>query len=49
MGFFKSTKGSIISDDFKLMEDVGNFKTGYSCDVALYEDHLEISCIFEKK
>lgn len=42
MGFFGNTKGSIISDYFKLLEDVGAYKANNMCDVALYEDHLEI-------
>lgn len=42
MGFFKSTKGSIISDYFKLMYDVGRLVAGNAVDVALYDDHLEI-------
>ena len=42
MGFFKNTKGSIISDYFILLKDVGGFKSGWSIDVSLYEDHLEL-------
>ena len=42
MGFFGNTKGSIISDYFKLLEDVGPFKANNSFNVALYEDHLEV-------
>lgn len=42
MGFFKSTKGSIISDYFKLTDDLGGYKNGDMVDVALYDDHLII-------
>lgn len=41
MGFFKSKKGSIISDYFCIEEDLGQFKKGDAVDVALYEDHAE--------
>lgn len=43
MGFFKSTKGSIISDYFPILHDLGQLKTGYSVDVALYSDHLTLT------
>lgn len=42
MGFFKNNKGSIISDNFMLLKDVGELKTGWSIDVSLYDDHLEL-------
>ena len=42
MGFFKNNKGSIISDYFMLLEDVGGLKKGWSIDVSLYDDHLEL-------
>ena len=42
MGFFKSTRGSIISDYFKLTDDLGGYKNGDMVDVALYDDHLII-------
>lgn len=42
MGFFKNNKGSIISDYFMLLKDVGGLKTGWSIDVSLYDDHLEL-------
>lgn len=42
MGFFKSTKGSIVSDYFKLTDNLGVYKNGDMVDVALYEDHLII-------
>ena len=48
MGFFKSTKGSIISDTFYLMEEVLDFSKGMY-DVALYEDHLEITSKQKRK
>ena len=48
MGFLKSTKGSIISDYFYLMEEVLDFSKGM-CDVALYEDHLEITSMQKRK
>lgn len=44
MGFFKSKKGAIISDYFKLLEDIGGGYTANNMyDVALYDEHLEIS------
>lgn len=43
MGFLKSKKGSIISDYFQTVEQIGNFGPGNMLDVALYEDHLTIS------
>lgn len=42
MGFFKKTKGSIISDYFNLVEDVAHLKSNNMYDVALYDDYLEI-------
>lgn len=42
MGFFKSKKGSIISDYFSIEDDLGQFKKGDAVDVALYDDHLEL-------
>ena len=42
MGFFTKTKGSIISDYFKLTHNVGNLTAGNMVNVELYEDHLEI-------
>jgi hypothetical protein len=49
MGFFKSKKGSIISDHFKLIENIGNFTKGYMYEVALYNDHLEVISLQKKK
>lgn len=43
MGFFKSAKGSIISEYFKLLCDVGQMKKDNVVDVQLYEDHLALS------
>lgn len=43
MGFFKSNKGTIISDHFKILKDVGELKTGFAVDVSLYDDHLTLS------
>lgn len=40
MGFFKSKKGSIISDYFKLTDTLGVYNSGDMVDVALYDDHL---------
>ena len=40
MGFFKSTKGSIIRDYFQLLEDVGQLPKGNMVNVILHEDHL---------
>lgn len=42
MGFFKSTKGSIISDYFQLKESVGTLTAGNMVNVELYNDHLDI-------
>lgn len=49
MGFFKSKKGSIISDYFQLQEDIAGFSKGVMYDVALYDDHLEITSLQKKK
>lgn len=49
MGFFKSKKGAIISDYFKLLEDIGGGYTANNMyDVALYDEYLEISSSFAK-
>lgn len=42
MGFFKSTKGSLISDYFKVTDNLGVYKDGDMVDVALYDDYLII-------
>lgn len=43
MGFFKSTKGSLISEYFKILEDVAQYKAGNMVNVLLHDDHLELS------
>lgn len=43
MGFFSSKKGSIISEYFKILEDVAQYKANNMVNVVLYDDHLEIS------
>lgn len=48
MGFFKSTKGSIISDYFVILHDLGHIKRGGTVDIALYDDHLTITPAFSK-
>lgn len=40
MGFLTKTKGSIISDYFKLLDPLGKNSSGDMIDVALYDDHL---------
>lgn len=42
MGFFTKTKGSIISDAFKLVEAHANLQANLMYDVALYNDHMTI-------
>lgn len=49
MGFLNSKKGSIISEYFNLLEDVGSYKAGNMCEVSLYDDRLEISAPFVKQ
>lgn len=49
MGFFKSTKGSIISDYFKILKDVGGLGKDNAVDVALYEDHLTLKNFMVKQ
>ena len=43
MGYLLSKKGSLISDYFLLLDDVGQLKGGNMVDLALYDDHLELS------
>lgn len=43
MGFLKSKKGSIISDYFMLLEDVGQLRAGSMIELALYDEKLELS------
>ena len=42
MGFFTKTKGSIISDAFKLVEAHVGLQANLMYDVSLYDDHLTI-------
>ncbi len=49
MGFFTKTKGSIISDAFKLCENHANLTKDLMYDVALYDDHLIIKVCFGKQ
>lgn len=49
MGFLKSKKGSIISDNFLLLENVAQMEKGQVVEVALLDDHLELSVPFMKK
>ena len=49
MGFFKSTKGSIISDFFQCAEKQPWCKAGIMCDVALYDTYLELKPITAKQ
>jgi hypothetical protein len=48
MGFFKSQKGSVISDFFLLKKDVGQLKAENMVDMALFNDHLELSAPMSK-
>ncbi len=43
MGFFKSEKGTIISEAFKLVEGLENMLPNFMCEVMLYDNHLVIS------
>ena len=49
MGFFKSAKGSIISESFLLLESVGQLEKGLAVEIALHDDHLELTAPFMKK
>lgn len=49
MGFFGNAKGSIISDFFKLLEDVASLKANNMCEIALYANYLEIKMPFAKQ
>ena len=49
MGFFSKTKGSIISDAFKLCENHANLTKDLMYDVALYDDYLTIKVAFGKQ
>lgn len=48
MGFFKKKKGSVISEPFKLLENVAMFSKGYMYEVALYDTYLEITSLQKK-
>lgn len=48
MGFFKKKKGSVISEHFKLLENVVMFSKGYMYEVALYDTYLEITSLQKK-
>lgn len=43
MGFFKNEKGSVISEYFKLLEDVGGLGKNNAVNVVLYDDYLALS------
>lgn len=47
MGFFKNKKGALISDYFKLLDTIGNFEANNMYDVALFDDHIEVSSSFK--
>ena len=49
MGFFKKKEGSIISDYFKPLHDIGTLKKELMVEVALYNDHLEMTYAGAKK
>lgn len=49
MGIFSSKKGSIISEPFMLLEDVGQLQKDLMVDVALYDDYLELTALLMKK
>lgn len=48
MGLFKKKKGSVISEHFKLLENVNMFSKGYMYEVALYDTYLEITSLQKK-
>lgn len=48
MGFLKSKKGSIISEYFMLLEDVGQLRRENMVNVVLYDDYLELSAPMAK-
>ena len=49
MGFLGNKKGSIISDYFMILHDLGQIKANNAVDVALYTDHLELSAPLSKQ
>lgn len=48
MGFFKSKKGSIISDNFQCAQDQAGMRARVSCEIALYDDYLELTAVGSK-
>ena len=48
MAYFRSTKGSIISDYFRVSKDISIIPAGEIVDLALYEDHLELTAYHTK-
>lgn len=48
MAYIRSTKGSIISDYFKVGKDIGTIPAGEIVDLALYENHLELTAYHTK-
>lgn len=49
MGFFASKKGSVISDYFMILHDVGQLKANNMIEVSLYDDHLTLSAPMSKQ
>lgn len=49
MGFLKNNKGSIISEWFIALHDIGSVKEGFAADVSLMDDHLSIRPLFASK
>ena len=49
MGFLKKTKGSIISDFFKLLDPLGKNSPGDMVDVAVYDDHITMKGLISKQ
>lgn len=43
MGFIRSKKGSIISEYFKILKDVGGLRKNNAVNVALYDKYLTMS------
>ncbi len=48
MGFFKSKKGSIISDYFQSTQKQAGLTIGEMCDVAIFDDHIELEGTIHK-
>jgi len=49
MGFLGNTKGSLISEMFKLKEDMANLNAGEMHNVVLFEDRIELKPILSKR